>query len=96
MDDVLLIVRGQGVNDDVDPHPESCIPLKISPRSALADPLSIFVSGPGPGQIVLRINDRRPGIDGDAFKVWIDNLAASEAADEIEALIDGMVRKKSP
>jgi hypothetical protein len=81
MDHIPLIIRGKGVDDDVDPRFESFFSLTLSPRNAFIDPLPKSVPRPCPGQIVLGIYDRGPVIDRDAFEICIDLLATSEAVD---------------
>jgi len=95
MDEIFLVIRGQGINDDIDSGLEGRGSLGLPAGRAFMDPLAELVPFPGPRQVILAINDRCPVVQDDPFEEGIYSLPSPNAIDEIKAPINGVVGRKS-
>jgi hypothetical protein len=95
MDKILLVIRGQGINDDIDSGLEGRRPLGFATGRAFMHPLAELVPFPGPRQVILAIDDRRPVVQDDPFEKGIYFLPSPNAIDEIKTPIYGVVGRKS-
>lgn len=95
MNQIFLIVRGEGIDDDIDSQLEGRRPLNLISRHTFVDPLAKFISCPRSREVILRVDHWRPVIHQDPFQVRVDLLSPSHVSDQIKSLKYRMVWRKS-
>src|SRR5512135_2687851 len=94
MDQVLFVVRGQGVDDDIDARLKSGSSLRFASGNTRMNPFSEPITRPGSREIILRVDDRGPLIEGDALQIRVHLLPSPKGLYQIEATINRMVGRK--
>ena len=83
MDQILFIVFGHGIDDQVDTQVEGVFALCFATRCARVGPVAELVPLPGATEIILAVDDRRGIAYGNSFQVGIDDSYAADAPEQV-------------
>lgn len=91
MHQVVLVVQTQDIHDDINAQAESHLSLPISTRSDLVAPPAEGVSRPGPGEIVLTVDNRVPFLEEDPLKVRHPKNPSGLVIDQVEGFEENVL-----
>src|SRR5689334_4924298 len=85
MDQIVFIIFGHGVQDNIDAEMKGVLALRFAARRTRVCPVAQLVTFPGAAEVVLAINDRRRRADGNPFEIRAGDTHAADAPQKIIA-----------
>ena len=95
MDQIVFIVFGHRVQDDIDPEVKGILALRLAARSTRIGPIAQLIALPGSAEIVLAINHRCRRADGNPFEVRAGDPHAADPAQKVVASERCMSRRQA-
>ena len=83
MDQILFVVFGHSVDNQIDAQVEGVFALFLAARRARVGPVAELVALPGATEIILAVDDRRGIADGNSFQVRIGDSYAADAPEQV-------------
>ncbi len=83
MDQILFIIFGHSVDNQIDAQVEGVFALFLAAWRARVRPVAELVALPGATEIILTVDDRRGIADGNSFQVRIGDSYAADAPEQV-------------
>src|SRR5512144_65051 len=85
VDQIVFIVFGHGVQDDIDAEVKGVLALRFAARSTRVCPVAQLIALPGAAEVVLAINDRCRRAYGNPFEIRAGDTHAPDPPQKIIA-----------